>query len=115
MKKTSYANWLLLLAIMSLAITQNVSFAKLTGEDRSMFLNSAIPSCYETQRSMSVNRDISNSLLLKYCECTFEIVADTLTATYLKEFGVGNIPPNKIVPVINIASNHCIKKVFNIR
>jgi hypothetical protein len=51
---------------------------QITGGMRQEFLQSTEASCFRTQRSASVNKNLSDKTLVQYCRCFSRYLADSL-------------------------------------
>ncbi len=89
-----------------LLIFSNVS-AQLTGNARINFYESYMQSCYNSQRSSSVNKPIDDKTIFQYCKCSAIYVADSMSNEFLKGIERGEQKMNP--SLVQIAALYCTK------
>ena len=81
------------------------SFAQLTGKAKSNFMDAYIQSCYNSQRSASVNKAIDDKSIYQYCKCSGVYISDLMNIELIKsiERGEQKMNPN----IIQMAATYC--------
>lgn len=81
------------------------SFAQLSGKAKSNFIDAYIQSCYNSQRSASVNKPIDDKTIYQYCKCSANYISDLMNNDLLKsiERGEQKMNPN----IIQLAASYC--------
>jgi hypothetical protein len=94
----------IIIALFTLLLS-STSNAQVVGAMRNGFVESTQSSCYKSQRSASVNTNVSDLTLRKYCKCTAEYMADALNNELVKSIvnGEQKMPTS----VISLAATYC--------
>ena len=81
------------------------SFAQLSGKARNNFMDAFLQSCYNAQRSASINKAIDDKSIYQYCKCSSIYIADLMNNDMLKsiERGEQKINPN----LSQLAATYC--------
>jgi len=96
---------------LMLVLIANNSYAQLTGEIRRNFVDSALQSCYNNQRSSKINAKISDQLIYDYCKCIAIYSANVYTNQLIKDMESGKRAISGISEIANSAGNYCGKKL----
>ncbi len=105
---------LILIIIASVsALTGTNASAQLTGGIRSSFIDKFNKSCLSNQRAASVNSNIPEAVIVKYCNCVGLYVADSTTNELMLDIEKGNIQISAINPTSQLAAQYCAKKITN--
>jgi hypothetical protein len=93
-----------IIALLTLLLTAT-SNAQVVGTMRNGFVESTQNTCFKSQRSASVNANVSDLTLKKYCKCTAEYMADALNNELVKSIvnGEQKMPTS----VISLAATYC--------
>ena len=81
--------------------------AQLTGTVRKNFMDTYLQSCYNSQRSASINKSIPDKTIYQYCKCSAVYIADSTNQEFLLgiERGEQKFPTN----LLQLASTFCSK------
>jgi hypothetical protein len=90
------------LLIFLLTATAN---AQVIGAMRNGLIDSTQSSCFKSQRSASVNANVSDLTLKKYCKCIAEYMADALNNELVKS--IGNGEQKMPTSVISLSATYC--------
>ena len=89
----------------------NNSYAQLTGQIRKDFVDSALQSCYDNQRSSKINAKINDKLIYDYCKCIAIYSANVYTNQIIKDVESGKRAMGGISEIANAAGNYCAKNI----
>jgi len=103
-----------ILLVISFLLASNNSFAgPLEGKIREAFIKTFDKSCLDTQTKMPVNDGLSPSILLKYCHCNAEMIADAPNAsTVIPAIGRHDMPITTYSALMQHASEYCAKQLL---
>jgi hypothetical protein len=83
------------------------TFAQLSGNVRINFHESFLQTCYNTQRSSSINNAIADKTIYQYCKCNAIYIADSMSNEFLKGIERGEQKMNP--SLVQIAASYCTK------
>jgi hypothetical protein len=84
----------------------------LKGKTRTSFVESAVESCERTQSAMRENVGVSKEVIVKYCACYSNRMADTLSGSDLKAAGPNptvETMPVRFTDLAQKASDYCVE------
>jgi hypothetical protein len=95
-----------LLYILIIFSSEN-GFAQLNGKIRSNFVDSYLQSCFNSQRSASVNKAADDKTIYQYCKCNGLYIAELMNNDLLASIEKGEQKMNS--NVIQMAASFCSK------
>jgi hypothetical protein len=100
--------------LVALGLSATAAQAKLEGEFRTGFVRSAQASCLKKQRAAAVNAQLSDSLLVAYCTCTADYVAENADANQMVLSGGDisrGIMPAWLADMGKQATRYCVANI----
>jgi hypothetical protein len=90
--------------------------AGLSGTTRAEFVSNAIETCQKTQFSDPQNHRMDRQIIISYCDCYANSMADRTSNNDLRSIGptvIKDTIPERFKKVINAASDYCIERSAN--
>ena len=81
--------------------------AELTGEARRNFIDSSLQACYNNQRQSSINSNVPDETIYKYCRCVAIYTANALTNQVVAEVEAGKRQLTEIANLSQLTGKYC--------
>ncbi len=95
-----------LISIFVVCLVTVSANAQLSGKIKENFLDSFTQSCYNTQRSASINKSATDKSLYQYCKCNAHYLANLMNNKLAKSIEDGEQQFN--ASLLQMASNYCM-------
>lgn len=89
-----------------LGVTLSVN-AQLTGAVRTNFSEVFMQSCFSTQQNLPENKGLSDQILYRYCKCSANYVADSMSNGLVRSIESGDQKMNP--QILQLAGKYCAK------